>query len=85
VPGYVAREANSLWPGELVAVGISGLLVGHRARIAFATTSVRTIFAGATGVGVLALLLFLATGHVCLAAVLHVAASFSLVVVLPVC
>jgi len=69
--------------GKLVAVGVRRLLVRHWTRIAFAATSGRAILAGATGVSVLTLLLFLAAGHVLVAgfaAVFHVAAGFGIII-----
>jgi len=45
--------------GNLVSVGVSGLLVWHWTRVALAATSVGAILAGATGVSVLAFFFFL--------------------------
>jgi hypothetical protein len=67
--------------GELVGLGASRLLVGHRTRTATTAARLFVVHAFATGVSVLTLFLLLAAGHICFAAVLHVAARGGIIII----
>src|SRR5882672_4169410 len=67
---------------ELLGFGASSLLVGHRTSTFTTTTRLFFVHAFAAGVSVLTPSLLLAAGHICFAAVFHVAASGRLIVIL---
>jgi len=67
--------------GELIGFGLSRLLVGHRTGALGTAARLFIVHAFATRVSVLTLSLLLAAGHICFAAVLHVAAGGRIVIV----